>query len=522
MNPDTATKAVGQSVPRSRDLLYESTGRIVASATPPEGVREPFPIVLQRRAREVVQVHARRSIVRISTLLAADALVVLLGRLVFRGILDGYWLGAAGSEVAKALIPEGAYSFLQLSAALLLGLTVFGNYRAGDFRKRISALFGGTALGLSLVFWTGLWGPASLLKLLGLGLSILFVGTGLALERLLVDRFVGRMRPASLNLARTIVVGPGDEARLLVQSELLQNSAGFLMLGFVDVAAPALRGALGSRGDLAWILEEHRVDTVILAGKMNEAVFDGLVDMADAAGCQLIAVPPGASHRQLHLDIRWRSGTPLLLLSRPALRGPQLVLKRIVDVTTAATVLILTSPLFPLVALAVWLSSPGPIFFKQVRVGKSGRQFRIYKFRTMVRDAEEQKSAIVEQSIYADGRLFKVPQDPRTTLIGRLLRRASLDELPQLWNVLVGDMSLVGPRPPLPCEVELYEEHHYTRFDMKPGITGPWQVSGRNKITEFEEVVRLESAYLRQWTIWKDFEILLRTVPAVLRMNGAH
>jgi lipopolysaccharide/colanic/teichoic acid biosynthesis glycosyltransferase len=140
----------------------------------------------------------------------------------------------------------------------------------------------------------------------------------------------------------------------------------------------------------------------------------------------------------------------------------------------------------------------------------------------MVRDAEARRTAMASQSMYGDLRLFKVKDDPRVTRVGRFLRRTSLDELPQLWNVLRGDMSLVGPRPPLPCEVELYEEHHYTRFDMKPGITGPWQVSGRNRITDFDEVLKVEFDYLRQWSIWKDVEILVRTLPEVLKMKGAH
>jgi lipopolysaccharide/colanic/teichoic acid biosynthesis glycosyltransferase len=123
--------------------------------------------------------------------------------------------------------------------------------------------------------------------------------------------------------------------------------------------------------------------------------------------------------------------------------------------------------------------------------------------------------------VYADGRLFKIKDDPRITRLGALLRRTSLDELPQLWNVLRGEMSLVGPRPPLASEVALYEAHHYARFDVKPGITGPWQVNGRSTVTEFEEVVRLESEYIRGWTIWKDVALLVRTVPAVLFMRGA-
>ena len=140
----------------------------------------------------------------------------------------------------------------------------------------------------------------------------------------------------------------------------------------------------------------------------------------------------------------------------------------------------------------------------------------------MVHDAEARRDGLEQDSLYNDQRLFKLKNDPRVTRIGLFLRRTSLDELPQLWNVLTGDMSLVGPRPPLPAEVDLYEEHHYTRFDVKPGMTGPWQVNGRNLITDFEEIIRLETEYIRGWTIWKDLGLLLRTVPVVLFMRGAH
>ncbi|HXG69097.1 MAG TPA: sugar transferase, partial [Gemmatimonadaceae bacterium] len=151
----------------------------------------------------------------------------------------------------------------------------------------------------------------------------------------------------------------------------------------------------------------------------------------------------------------------------------------------------------------------------------AGKRFQMYKFRSMVRDAEKLKADLAEMSIYTDRRVFKIPNDPRITSLGRFLRRSSLDELPQLLNVLEGDMSMVGPRPPLASEVELYEEHNYTRFDMKPGITGPWQVAGRNVVTNFDEIVAMETEYLTDWSLLKDFSILLRTVPAVLSMKGA-
>jgi lipopolysaccharide/colanic/teichoic acid biosynthesis glycosyltransferase len=197
------------------------------------------------------------------------------------------------------------------------------------------------------------------------------------------------------------------------------------------------------------------------------------------------------------------------------------VLKRVLDITGAAVGLIALSPVIAVLAAAVTLESPGPVFFTQVRVGRGGSRFRIIKFRTMVDGAEERRNELLSRSLYSDARLFKVPDDPRLTRLGGMLRRTSLDELPQFLNVLRGEMSLVGPRPPLPSEVVLYEEHHYARFDVKPGITGPWQVSGRSGITAFEDVIRLETAYIQNWSVWADLHLLAKTIPVVLRMRGA-
>jgi lipopolysaccharide/colanic/teichoic acid biosynthesis glycosyltransferase len=178
--------------------------------------------------------------------------------------------------------------------------------------------------------------------------------------------------------------------------------------------------------------------------------------------------------------------------------------------------------LLAVVAAAVKLESPGPVFFTQERVGRGGRRFRIIKFRTMVDGAEKRRDELLSRSVYSDARLFKVPNDPRMTRVGRWLRRTSIDELPQLFNVLRGEMSLVGPRPPLPSEVAFYQEHHYARFDVKPGITGPWQVQGRNQVTDFEQVVSLETTYIREWSLLSDLNILVRTVWVVAQMRGAH
>jgi len=174
-----------------------------------------------------------------------------------------------------------------------------------------------------------------------------------------------------------------------------------------------------------------------------------------------------------------------------------------------------------LLSLAIKIDSPGPVFFAQDRAGFGGRRFRMWKFRTMRDGADNEKEAVAHLNHTGDARLFKIPNDPRVTRLGRLLRRWSLDELPQLWNVLVGEMSLVGPRPFFESDLAAYEERHFRRLGAKPGITGLWQVSGRSDVVDFEEVVRLDSEYIQNWSLLLDVEILARTLPAVLGRDGA-
>ena len=202
-------------------------------------------------------------------------------------------------------------------------------------------------------------------------------------------------------------------------------------------------------------------------------------------------------------------------------QAPYLIIKRAIDVFGAAIGLMLLAPLVPVVALLIRLDSPGAVFFSQTRVGARGREFRCWKLRSMFIDAEARKQALEQQNEMAGGVLFKMKRDPRITRVGRVIRKASIDELPQLWNVLVGDMSLVGPRPAVPSEVAQYSSHERGRLAVKPGITCLWQVSGRSDLP-FEEQVALDIEYAGRRSLWLDLEILLRTVPAVLFARGAY
>ena len=195
--------------------------------------------------------------------------------------------------------------------------------------------------------------------------------------------------------------------------------------------------------------------------------------------------------------------------------------KRLLDITTTGVGLALLAPLFALVAIAIRLDSPGPVLFPQSRVGKNGRTFRCWKFRSMFVDAEARKAALMAENEMAGGVIFKMKRDPRITRVGRFIRKASIDELPQLWNVFTGDMSLVGPRPAVPSEVAQYTPYERQRLAVKPGITCFWQVSGRSNLP-FDEQVRLDIHYAQVRSLWVDITLLLRTVPAVLFARGAY
>lgn len=480
-------------------------------------------LILQGRQRSNLRRHFLRSVVRTAVLAAGDIAVLLLV-VGIGGVLVSAPppLGSLGAILALRGAAGQLLHPVPLAAALVIGLAVTGNYGPGDRRRDPGTLLYGTVLALGLSTWFEFWNVASPSMVLEFAILSLSVWLGLYVGGIAIERVVSRVKRTEATLSYAVLVGTAEECASTDLVRALKQEGEIYPVGFIDGADTPHRDALGSVRNLSVILSSLTVDTVIVCGYLPDDVFERVIDLSFAAHCRVLALPKALQANALKPKFITAGGRPFIELSATSLAAWQLVLKRAMDILVALTGLLVLAPVFAVTALAIRVDSRGPVLFRQTRVGRAGRPFRIYKFRSMVVTAEEQCDALRQASVYDDHRLFKVEQDPRVTRVGAWLRKTSLDELPQLVNVLMGDMSLVGPRPPLPEEVVLYEERHFCRFDVKPGITGPWQVSGRNLVRDFEQVVALERDYVRKWSFWKDLVILMKTVPVVLGMRGAH
>jgi exopolysaccharide biosynthesis polyprenyl glycosylphosphotransferase len=473
---------------------------------------------LQRRQARNIGRHLNRDALRGSVLVVSDLALYVGLRELIRGLRAG-WLGASPSAFLVGAFPEGFLVGWRFAVALILSLLLVGAYRAGHARRDGTRLVQGAALASLLTLYGAFW-AGDVLPTLGRLMAVTAVfGAGLVISRSLVDAVVWRLRPRVATSRALVVAHTDADWRDLAQ--MLNRVRDFVVVGNVTLHADSGTGVHPRLRDLGRAIEDCQAETVLLWGHLTTEEFAFAVDVALASGCRLLA---GARTSVGDVEPRsvWVGGRQLVELTPPTMRGWQVGVKRAMDIAGAAVGLALAAPLFLAVSVAIVLEDGAPVFFRQRRIGRAGRPFMILKFRSMVKDAEGRLEQLRRQSIYGDERLFKVVDDPRTTRVGRFIRRTSIDELPQLINVLLGHMSLVGPRPPLPSEVESYDERHFSRFDVKPGITGPWQAGGRNSITDFEKVVRMEREYVRQWSVMEDIRILLRTIPAVLRGSGAH
>jgi exopolysaccharide biosynthesis polyprenyl glycosylphosphotransferase len=359
------------------------------------------------------------------------------------------------------------------------------------------------------------------------------------LVRLLVRSAQTFFRARGINLIPTLVVGRGPEAAFCIKEMRERPSLGYRVIGAVDSGAfsggvPETYEGVPVISDLAGLPEairESGANEVIIADSHvdGDALFDVMMRCGRRRGVEFRIAPSLFNCLPSKTEVDQIGALPMIRLFREPLSDFARGTKRVSDMVIASLTLALLSPFWLLIALLIKFDSKGPVFYAQERVGMDGRIFLVYKFRTMRMDADSEIHREYQRKFIAGDAAanvgdaqkpaYKLRDDPRITRIGRLLRRLSLDEVPQLFNVLRGDMSVVGPRPPIPYEVEAYELRHRKRLDMKPGVTGLWQVSGRNRLP-FEEMVKLDLFYIENWSLLFDLKIILRTVMVMLRGDG--
>jgi exopolysaccharide biosynthesis polyprenyl glycosylphosphotransferase len=351
----------------------------------------------------------------------------------------------------------------------------------------------------------------------------------LVTERLTVRLIAHRVRSQGFNYRTVILVGDTPRARTMARLIHDHPWWGMKLLGLVrerpaDSESGTTAGSLAVLGtlvDLPTILTTLPVDEVILAVDRGELPkLEDAFLLCEEMGVKTRLVLDFFPHVLAHVELEELEGTPLLTFSTTPGDDFALLAKRSLDMGLSVLLGVVMAVPLLLAALAIKLTSKGPVFFRQIRCGLNGRPFTLYKLRTMVDGAQERIDEVSHLNEH-EGPVFKAQNDPRITPFGRFVRRFSIDELPQLWNVLKGEMSLVGPRPPLPEEVARYERWQRRRLSMKPGVTGLWQVSGRNDIPDFDEWMALDLAYIDNWNLALDLKILLRTGPTVLTGRGA-
>jgi exopolysaccharide biosynthesis polyprenyl glycosylphosphotransferase len=450
------------------------------------------------------------------------------------------WFGFAVSDVAfRDRLSEVAVSYTTISILVIIAwMTVLGIYGTRAYRvvgngtqeykllaDSTARLFGLIAI-LAFLFKIDL-ARGYILIAFPLGLLVLMFSRWLWRQWLGVQRLDGKFA------ARVLLVGSASSAAHIAKELARSPSAGYLVVGAcIPAGKPGdtLMGGLsvpvfGAFDQILDSIDASHADTVVITSS-NELTPDEVRELSWSLepGRRHLVVAPGLtgiSGPRIHT--RPVAGLPLIHVETPRYEGGKLFAKRSLDLLLTGALTIVLSPLLLLIALIVRFTSDGPVLFRQERIGHNGKQFDMLKFRSMVANAEQLLVSVKNDEDVDRGNavLFKMQNDPRVTPVGRFLRRFSLDELPQLFNVLGGSMSLVGPRPPLRREVELYETHVHRRFLVRPGVTGLWQVSGRSNLS-WEDSVRLDLYYVENWSMTGDLVILWRTARAVLASEGAY
>lgn len=453
--------------------------------------------------------------------IGVDILVLLIVYLIERKVYEGAILEETYPKCLALVMVFGFIFILMNKEARLYNVTLF--FYMDRFWKILTRSFIISAcitMGLMYVY-----NPHGAVR--QFHLSYLAVSYVALVIEMIISRFV-QMSFTTYRAPRVAFVGMFEEYEkfnyFLNKTSLKIDEVGYIL----DKPMSEKRkfNALGKIEDMEDILRSNEIDQVFFILHNDDSIekIQKYIDLCLEMGVTVRVVMDVSYTRIMNRSDSFVSsvGTfPVITYHTIALNTFEKLIKRLMDLVIAVIATILFSPLMLITALAIKIDSPGPVFFRQKRVGQNGRIFDIYKFRSMCDDAEAKKETLMEQN-EMDGFMFKIKDDPRVTRVGRFIRKTSIDELPQLFNVIRGEMSLVGTRPPTVEEVSQYKVGQWRRISIKPGITGLWQISGRNDITNFDEVVELDLRYIDNWTIWMDIKILFKTVGVLVTKKGAY
>ena len=474
---------------------------------------------LRDRRPRTIRRHTGRVATRFAVLVTGDVVAILIARAV------ALWLAAdtvTGSlAFSQTPLVTGGARFVFLALLTIGAVFATGGHSRHRALNQPIRLFVAVA-GAVLLIWAGGIArgflPDLVLPMVATAGSVWFV---LLLVRQISEWILRDVWPRQRGAATAILVGSPKGAEPFDRA-VTAPGGDYRVAGYVTTEPDDTEKVLGVIDNLTAIIAAHDAEAIVVCADLPASRINDLIEECLHAGCQILFPARAVRVYGLRPILVWHHDQPFFELGSPVLRARALISKRIVDVVVSGTLLLLLAPILIAIAVAIRLDSPGSPFFLQERAGLGGRRFRMIKFRTMRVGADSEKKDLAHLNQSGDKRLFKIKDDPRTTRLGRTLRRWSLDELPQLANVFIGEMSLIGPRPFFESDFEEYEDHHFRRLDAKPGITGLWQVSGRSEVFEFEDVIFLDRQYIEQWSFWLDISILFRTIPAILRRTGAY
>jgi len=550
LNADKASslnnKTVSQTTKNTNTTDHSTQEAQVTTTESPGGSTGPITKAISARRS-----HRRqwRMLECIAMILLDTILVIVSFRLAYHLRYDTFFnnpllttfrynlLGIENNSHAPLKITPDALSpfsyFQSLEIGIVIGLILIFTFRGlykirltGTWFRQVWTIVSSTTLGMAfLITYYFIFQPISNSRLL-----VPFVWATailiLCFARLIVSSIMGILYRLGLGETRLLVVGSGRLSKMIMQHIVANPNLGYNIVGFLHDMneSPSDFGRfkmLGTLDDLGMVIRSMQIDEVIIAlpSYLHQQSIRS-VRLCERLGTSFKLVPDLHELSLSRIDMEAIEGIPLIGIKQVSINSLQGFVTRVVDIIVAFLILIIGFPLWLCIALGIAITSSGGILYKQTRIGLAGRPFKVYKFRSMYKDADAHLADLMTLN-EAQGPLFKIKDDPRITLIGRFLRHTSFDEIPQLFNVIIGEMSLVGPRPALPHEVAQYDELQRERLTVKPGMTGLWQIRGRSDIS-FDEGVLMDLYYIENWSLRLYFQTLLRTIPVVIFGRGAY